>query len=58
MDIAQEMFTTFSEDSDLIKKVITGDDSWVYGYDIETKNQLSQWKCSAEPRPKKARQVR
>ena len=29
MDIAQESLTT----------VITGDESWVYGYDIETKAQ-------------------
>ena len=35
MDIAQEMLTN----------VITGDESWVYGYDIETKAQSSQWKA-------------
>ena len=23
---------------------ITGNESWVYGYDNETKDQLSQWK--------------
>ena len=39
MDIAQEMSTTFNGDSDLLKKVITGDESWVYGCDIETKAQ-------------------
>ena len=37
MDIAQEMFTTLNDYADLLKKVITGDESWVYGYDIETK---------------------
>ena len=36
MDIAQEMLTTFSDDPDLLKMVITGDESWVYGYDMET----------------------
>ena len=55
MDIVQEKLTTFNEDPDLLKKLITGDESWVYGYDIEIKAQLFQWKC---PRPKKARQVR
>ena len=30
MDIAQEMLTTFNDDSDVLKKVITGDESWVY----------------------------
>ena len=38
------MLTTFSDDPDLLKKGITSDESWVYGYDIETKAQSSQWK--------------
>ena len=38
--------------------VTTGDESWVYGYDPETKAMSSQWKHSTSPRPKKARQVR
>ena len=38
--------------------VITGDESWVYGYDPETKQQSSQWKIPTSPRPKKARQVK
>ena len=45
MDIAQEMLTTFNDDPDLLKKVITGDESWLYGYDIETKAQSYQWKA-------------
>ena len=48
----------FNSDKDLHKKLITSDESWVYGYDIETKAQLSKWKRPEEPRPKKARQVR
>ena len=39
MDIAQEILTTFNDNQDLFKKAITGDQSWVYGYDIETKAQ-------------------
>ena len=49
---------SFNDDPDLLKKVITGDKSWAYGYDIATKAQSSQWKRPEEPRPKKARQVR
>ena len=41
MVIDQEMLSTFYEDSDFLKKFITGDESWVYGYDVETKGQLS-----------------
>ena len=39
MEIDQEMLTTFNEDLDLLKKVITDDEAWVYGYDIESKAQ-------------------
>ena len=46
MDIAQEILTTF-------KKAITGDESWVYGYDIEIKDLSSQWKRPEVPRPEK-----
>ena len=35
MDIAQGMLTTFNNDPDLLKKVLTGDETWVYGYDME-----------------------
>ena len=58
MDIAQEMLTTFIGDPDLLKNVITGNESWVYGYDMKTKAQSSQMKVPEEPRPKEPRQVR
>lgn len=47
-----------SADINFIKNIITGDETWVYGYDPETKLQSSQWKTKFSPRPKKARQVR
>ncbi|PNF34008.1 hypothetical protein B7P43_G04649 [Cryptotermes secundus] len=34
-----------------------GDESWIYGYDPETKQQLSQWKSPQSPRVKEAWQV-
>ena len=34
MDIAQKMMTTFNNHSDLLNKVITSDELWVYGCDI------------------------
>ncbi|UYV82478.1 hypothetical protein LAZ67_21002387 [Cordylochernes scorpioides] len=37
------------------KKIITGDETWVYQYDPETKRQSSQWIERGEPKPKKAR---
>jgi hypothetical protein len=38
--------------------VITGDESWVYSYDPETKQMSSQRKTASSPRPKKAWQVK
>ncbi|UYV76456.1 hypothetical protein LAZ67_14000438 [Cordylochernes scorpioides] len=36
-------------------KIITGDETWVYGYDPETKRQYAEWRGQGEPRPKKSR---
>lgn len=58
MEVAQESLNEVNVDSDLLKRVITGDETWVYGYDVETKAQSSQWRHPGSPRPKKARQVR
>ncbi|UYV83543.1 TTC21B [Cordylochernes scorpioides] len=57
MNIANEMLDSVRDDPNLLQRVITGDKAWVYGYDVETKAQSSQWKLPQEPRPKKARQV-
>ena len=51
-DITQDMLSTLNEDPDLVKMSID-DESWVYGYDIETKVQTYQRKRPKEPRPKK-----
>ncbi|UYV69665.1 hypothetical protein LAZ67_7000149 [Cordylochernes scorpioides] len=37
------------------EKVITGDETWVYRYDPETKRQTMEWKGKDEPRTKKSR---
>ena len=45
-------------DPNFLSRAITGDESWLYNYDPETKQQSSQWKTPSSPWPKKARQVR
>ena len=40
------------------KNIITGDETWVYGYYVETKMQSSQWMGKGSPLPKKARMIR
>ena len=42
--VADDLIQTATNEPDFLKKVITGDESWVYGYDPETKAQSSQWK--------------
>ncbi|KAJ4444141.1 hypothetical protein ANN_05930 [Periplaneta americana] len=43
-DVAQDLLDTANTDPGFLNTVITGDESWVYGYDPETKRQSSQWK--------------
>ena len=55
---SQELLHCLRRDKDFLSKIITGDESWIFGYDPETKQQSSQWKNPGSPRPKKARQVK
>jgi len=40
---------------EFLEKVITGDESWIYKYNIELKSQSREWKQKDSPRPKKSR---
>ena len=42
----------------MFDRVITGDETWCFQYDPETKRQSTQWKTQNSPRPKKARMSR
>ena len=41
----------------ILSKVVTGDETWCYGHDLETKQASSQSKTPNSPKPKKAQQV-
>ena len=51
---SSEMLEAINEDATFLKRVITGDESWIHSDDPETKAQSSQWKSPTSPRPKKA----
>ena len=53
-----ELHGCAASDSSFLGNVIMGDESWVYGYDPETRVQSSQWKSPSSPRAKKAHQSR
>jgi histone-lysine N-methyltransferase SETMAR len=58
ISVCRELKQQARDDPNFISSIITGDETWVYGYDPETKQQSSQWKSSNSPQPKKARQFR
>jgi hypothetical protein len=47
-----------SDDALFLPRVMTGDESWIYGYDPETKQQSSQCKNPDSQRLKKAKQMK
>ena len=53
LNLCQDLKNQIESDPNFLSKVITGDKSWCYGYDPETKQALSQWKTPTSPRPKK-----
>jgi len=50
--IAKDMISKAESDQIFVKRIITGDETWVYEYDTQSKHQASEWKTSNEPRPK------
>ena len=58
LSISLELHDRAASDSSFLGNVITGDETWVYGYDPETRVQSSQWKSPSSPRAKKACQSR
>ena len=55
LHVCQDILQQLQTDATLLEKVITGDESWIFEYDPETKRQSCQWKSPGSPRPKKAR---
>ena len=41
--VSQGLFDCLNADENVLKNVITGDESWVYSYDVETKVQSLHW---------------
>ena len=58
LDVCLDLKKNAANNRSFLSNVITGSETWVYTYNLETKTQSSQWKSPELPRPKKARQVR
>ena len=55
VEVCQDILEHLQTEPDLLQRVIIGDESWIFKYDLETKCQSLQWKCPLLPGPKKAR---
>ena len=53
--VCKDILERLETEPNLLGKVITGDESWIFEYDPETKRQSLQWKSAGSPRPKKAK---
>lgn len=53
--ICSDIMERLKEEPDLLTRVITCDETWVFQYDPETKRQSMHWKTPTSPRMKKAR---
>ena len=51
----QDLLNMINGDKNFLDRVITGDESWCFVYDPETKRQSSEWVGEHSPRPKKLR---
>ena len=52
----EDMLEKIKDDSDILRQIITGDETWVFQYNPETKRQSMQWNHldTESPRCKKA----
>jgi len=47
--VIHELLANANGNENFLKNVVTGDETWVYGYDVETKMQSSQWMGKGSP---------
>ena len=58
LSISLELGDRAASDSSFLGNVITGDETWVYGYYPDTRVQSSQWKSPSSPHANRVRQSR
>jgi hypothetical protein len=45
----QDLQEKLERDPEFLSKIITGDETWVYSYNPETKQESPQWKSQSPP---------
>jgi len=54
--ISLDMLDHANSNATFMERIITGDETWVYEFDMQTSQQSSEWRTKAEPKPKQSRQ--
>ena len=52
------MLKKIKDDPNILRQIITGDETWVFQYNPETMRQSMQWKIAESPRPNKTQENR
>ena len=55
VQVCQDILERLETEPNLLKRVVTGRESWIFEYDPLTKRQSLEWKSALLPRPEKAR---
>ena len=55
VQVCQDILELLKTNHNLLKRVVTGNESWIFEYDPLTKQQSLEWKSTLSPRPKKVR---
>jgi len=52
--VSEQLLEFFRRDpNDFLSRLVTMDETWLYHYDPETKQQPMEWRINGSPRPKK-----
>ena len=55
VQVCQDILKQLKTEANLLKRVVTGGESWIFEYDRLTKRQSLEWKSALSPRSKKVR---
>ena len=55
VQVCQHISEQLETEPNLLKRVVTGDESWIFEYDPLTNQKSLKWKSTLSPTPKKAR---
>ena len=55
METSGDFITMCDENPSFLRTIVTGDETWRYQFDPESKQQLMEWRSPSSPRPKMSR---